>query len=229
MFLCTWRIPGSNDVNQIDHVLTTSCHSSSVIDVRSCRGPNCDSDHYLVKIKVRERIANVQKTLRRKTRRWDVEKLQKDTAQRDKYQEKLDLKLKQKMEGEEEIERVQKRWEHLEKAIKVVAEEIIGETKYKKNEEWFEEECATFIREKNKARQRMLKKETRSNYEEYQERRRETNRICKRKKGENMKKQLEEINQLNEQNERHKFYKSVNIMKRGFQPRMSGVQGKMVG
>jgi len=34
---------------------------------------------------------------------------------------------------------VQKRWEHLEQAIKVVAEEIIGETKYKKNEEWLDE------------------------------------------------------------------------------------------
>jgi len=65
-----------------------------------------------VKIKVRERIANVQKTPRRKTRKWNVEKLHKDTAQRDKYRKVLDLKLKQKMEGEEEIDHVQKRWEH---------------------------------------------------------------------------------------------------------------------
>jgi hypothetical protein len=41
-----------------------------------------------------------------------------------------------------------------------------------------------------------------------------------------MKKQMEEINELNQQNERRKFYKSVNKMKRGFQPRMSGCKGK---
>jgi len=106
--LGTWRIRGSNEVNQIDHVLAMLCHSSSVIDVRSCRGPNCDSDHYLVKIKVRERIANIQKTPKRKTRRWDVQKLQKDTAQRDEYQKALDLKPKQNMEGEKECVCVQK-------------------------------------------------------------------------------------------------------------------------
>jgi len=106
------------------------------------------------------------------------------------------------MEGEEEIESVRKRREHLEQAIKVVAEVIKGETKYKKNKELFNEECATYIREKNKARQKMLQKQTRSNYEEYQEMRRETNRICTRKKRESMKKQLEEINQLNQQNKR---------------------------
>ena len=130
--LGTWRIPGSNEVNQIDHVLITSRHSSSVTDVRSCRGPNCDSDRRLAKTKVRERMANVQKIPRRKTKRWDVEKSHKDIAQRDKYQKVLDLKLKQKMEGEE-VDSVQKRWEHLEQAIKATAEEIIGKTKYKKN------------------------------------------------------------------------------------------------
>jgi hypothetical protein len=109
---------------------------------------------------------------------------------------------------------------------KAMAEETIGEIKHKKNEEWLDEECTTYIREKNKARQKMLQKETRSNYKEYQEWRRKTNRICKRKKRENIKKKLEETNHLNQQNERRKFYKSVNNMKRGLQPRMSGCKGK---
>jgi len=61
---------------------------------RSCRGPNCDSNHYLVKIKVRDRIANVQKIPRRKIKRWDVEKLNKDIVQRDNYQKVLESNLK---------------------------------------------------------------------------------------------------------------------------------------
>jgi hypothetical protein len=58
---------------------------------------------------LRECIANVQKIPRRKTK-----KLHKDIAQRDTYQKVLDLKLKQKPEGEEVIDRLQNRWELLE-------------------------------------------------------------------------------------------------------------------
>jgi endonuclease/exonuclease/phosphatase family metal-dependent hydrolase len=47
----TWRSPDEATSNQIDHVMIDSRHVTDVLDVKSCRGADCDSDHYMVKIK----------------------------------------------------------------------------------------------------------------------------------------------------------------------------------
>jgi hypothetical protein len=43
--------------NQIDHILIDRRWHSSVLDVRPFRVADCGTDHYLVVIKVRERLA----------------------------------------------------------------------------------------------------------------------------------------------------------------------------
>ena len=53
----TWTSPDGNTHNQIDHILIEKRRNSSVLDVRVFRGADCDTDHYLVVAKVRERLA----------------------------------------------------------------------------------------------------------------------------------------------------------------------------
>jgi hypothetical protein len=93
--LGTWKILGSNEVNQINHVLVSLRHSTSIIVVNSNRGPSCDIDHYLVKIKLRERIASIEKMKRVKPKKWYVQKLQESKEIKQKYRRKIEEKLRE--------------------------------------------------------------------------------------------------------------------------------------
>jgi hypothetical protein len=53
----TWTSPDGNTHNQFGHILIDRRRHSSVLDVRSFRAADCDTDHYLVVAKVRERLA----------------------------------------------------------------------------------------------------------------------------------------------------------------------------
>ena len=78
--------PGTGVVNQIDDVVINKRYASSVTDVRSCRGPCCDSDHFLVKVTLRERLSDALRKQGRKRKRWNIDKL--------KNEENLNLTLK---------------------------------------------------------------------------------------------------------------------------------------
>jgi hypothetical protein len=49
--------PDGKTHNQIDHTLIYRRQQSSVLDIRSFRAMDCNTDHYLVVAKVRKRLA----------------------------------------------------------------------------------------------------------------------------------------------------------------------------
>ena len=50
----TWTPPDGKSHHQFDHILIDRRRQSSVLDVCSFRGADCDSDHYLVVENIRE-------------------------------------------------------------------------------------------------------------------------------------------------------------------------------
>ena len=66
----TWISPDHQTINQIDHVMINKEKLRLIHDVRVKRGYNCDSDHFLVQIKIKQKLiaANYKKTQQYK---WD--------------------------------------------------------------------------------------------------------------------------------------------------------------
>ncbi|XP_051858122.1 uncharacterized protein LOC127565084 [Drosophila albomicans] len=74
-----WLSPDRLTRNQIDHVVMM-WHASNILDVRSCRGPNIDSDYYLVAAKIRTWLCVAKIARRSALRRLDIGKLQSQQA-----------------------------------------------------------------------------------------------------------------------------------------------------
>jgi hypothetical protein len=61
--LQTWISPEGLRANQTDHVMISRRHASDITDIRSQRGADCDSDHFIIRIKYRPKIFHAIKIL----------------------------------------------------------------------------------------------------------------------------------------------------------------------
>ena len=179
--LGTWRIPGTDETNQIDHILITIRHSTSIVDVKTCRGPNCDSDHYLVKAKIRERITNIKNKFTKK-KQWNVDNIVNNHNARKEYQDELSTKYEQYCDVEEQMD-INDHWSKVKTLFIEATETKVGEKTRIKHKEWFDEDCMNAIKDKNDARKKMIQRETRRNYERYREKRRVADKTCRKKTG----------------------------------------------
>jgi hypothetical protein len=109
--------------NQTDHVMIDGRHASSSIDVRSCRGMDCDTDHFLVCIKYQQRISYYRRIFGARKEKYDVGKL-KDEKTLKKYHDKIGKLLEKNTE--QQMSQSEERWQYVKQVIVSVVNDVIG-------------------------------------------------------------------------------------------------------
>jgi len=121
----TWTSPDGKTHNQIDRVLIGRRWHSSVLDVRSFRGADCDTDHYLVIAKVRESLAVCKQAAQKFHRqRFNLRKLNEPEV-REQYQ----IEITNRFAGLEILnddKDVTWTWENFKENIQISAKESLG-------------------------------------------------------------------------------------------------------
>ena len=211
----TWRSPLQTE-SQIDHVLIDGRHFSDIIDVRTYRGANIDSDHYLVMVKLRPKLSVINNVRYRRPPRYDLERLkQPDVATA--YAQHLEAALPE--EGELDGAPLEDCWNTVKAAINDAAENNVGYMGRSRRNDWFDEECRQILEEKDAARAVALQQGTRQNVERYRRKRRQQTRLFQEKKRRLEEAECEEMEQLCRSQDTRKFYQKLNASRKGFVPR----------
>ena len=149
-------------------------------DIRSLRGAEIGSDHYLARAKIRIEIVKTNKYDRREWIKWNIGKLE-DSIVTEEYAKEIanNLDLARLNKNEENVNNM---WEEIKNNIQKTAEKILGRQNKNKRNEWFDDECASILEEKNKAYQKMVGRYTRQNELEYETKRWEANHMFRNKK-----------------------------------------------
>jgi endonuclease/exonuclease/phosphatase family metal-dependent hydrolase len=85
----TWRSPDGKTNNQIDRILIDKRNASSILGIKSCRGANSDSDHFLVRGKYRSKTAYNKYEPNREIKKLHIEALR-EPSMESKFQQQLE-------------------------------------------------------------------------------------------------------------------------------------------
>jgi hypothetical protein len=176
----TWLAPNQRTLNQVDDVVINSKKKELIKDVRSMRGPNIDSDHYLLKVIVNQKLRKIYlKKSRDCIRMWNKSNL-KDPIKLQEYRRALHAKLLKQTQHRE----VEQEWGQIKTTITEATSEVIQTQSKKQRSEWWDEDCQLAVRRKNEARRKWLQLRTRGSNEWYHKKRNKANRMCAIKKKE---------------------------------------------
>ena len=213
----TCRSPDWRTYNQIDHLLIDARHVSNVMDVRTFRGANIDSDQYLLISKIRSRISNARKMYGSCARKFNSEKL-KISEISSAYREQLNEYLAKHVDNDNDD--INGAWMLLKNAITQTADAVLDRMERVTYTDWFAAECEQATTRKNLTYKRMQQRNhTRKAVEEYRTATKEEKRVQKQKKKIFIEHELKELERLRSNNESKSFFQKLNKSRKDFQPR----------
>jgi hypothetical protein len=143
----TWTSPDGKTHNRIDHILVDRRRHSNVLDVRSFRAADCDSDYYLVVAKVRETLAvDKQRSQRFHMERFNLKKLN-DVEGKEQFRVEVSNKFAA-LEGLHADVEINSAWETIRENIKLSAKESLGYFELKKHVPWFDKGCSKLLEQR---------------------------------------------------------------------------------
>lgn len=154
-------------------------HKGCIKSVRSYRGADADSDHYLVITKLKIRLSDGWKRVKNKESvKYCIEKL----SDRDVLKEyicKTQQELQKTNEKIEESENVERIWDRIRIVVVDSADNCLGIKEKEKRKEWFIDRCKEAIERRNHAREKAIKDPSVTNIESYRNTKKETNKVLR--------------------------------------------------
>lgn len=147
----TWISSNGRHKNQIDHVLINNRFKNSILNIRTLRGADMDSDHLLVGIWMKVKIKKYKKGNLTNKGQTDINKL-KDKQICKEYVECFQNIIKGKQLDIERNLNVDKTWEHVKDSIKEASTKVLGK-KVSKTKPWFNTICEEAVQRRKLARQ----------------------------------------------------------------------------
>ena len=146
----TWRSPDGRTVTQIDHICISTKWNHSLLDLRSYRGADIGSDHYLVRGLLRVKLQAVQKRQSRQHVAPALEHLR-DRSKVEEYNIALSNRFSCLSVDDEPIEET---WVNFKEIVNDVSMQILGKRPKKRRQQHLSQETKNLLTERSATKRR---------------------------------------------------------------------------
>jgi hypothetical protein len=160
-----------------------------------------------VKTVITQKLIRTQKNSNTQRKQWNRKNLQ--------NKEKLNhyrQSLYNKLEIAEECQNINTEWQQIKDSGLNAATEVIQNENKEPRKEWWDDECRKAVEEKNLARMKCINRRTRMKENDYMQKWKTANGICKRKKKEWLNDKIKQIRKQTEKMKLGNFIKTAHSL-----------------